>query len=156
VESETLTRIAPAAARRRLAGAELIGYLERQPDVVAAYLFGSRARQEHTDRSDLDLAVLLQDGLAAGRVFDRRLQLMDDLARLATTPIDVVVLNGAPLLLQHEVLCDGVLILELDRAARIEFEVRAGHLYADSLNARRFFRQSLLEEIDSGGLGGRE
>ena len=37
--------------------------LEADPDVVFAYLFGSQARGEAGPRSDVDIAVLLRDGV---------------------------------------------------------------------------------------------
>ena len=55
---------------------DLIDYLARQPDVAAAYLFGSYARGQATSYSDIDIAVLfrlLEENSFAR--FERRLDL---------------------------------------------------------------------------------
>jgi len=57
--------------------------------------------------------------------------------------------------LQHQVLKHGRLIFERDRAARVEFEVRAGQIYADLKPMYDFFTEVLFKEIREVGLGGR-
>lgn len=143
-------------ARSVRAWPALIALLEQQPDVAAAYVFGSRARGAAANGSDLDVAVLLAGDPDAARAFDRRLELMAMVDDVVATDVDVVVLNHAPVLLRHEVLRSGVLCCERDVEERVAFEVRTGKAYADSIPARRFFRDALLRELDSGGLGGRE
>lgn len=151
------------AARRSLRGddagaiatPELVRFLADQPDLVAAYLFGSRARGESTETSDWDFAVLLEPAPAEDTL-ERRLQLMDELGQIVGSGADVVVLNDAPPLLGHEILRDGVLLVERDIAARVEFEVRTGKLYCDSRWTRRYFIEAMRVEIKAGGLGGRE
>ena len=136
--------------------AGLVSFLETQPDIVAAYLFGSLAQGRATPRSDVDIAVLLScipD--APGAATDRRLQLMDDLRRFADRHVDVIILNTAPSVLQHQVLKTGRLLHERDILARMDFEVRSGQDYADLKPAFDFFTRMLLKEIKEVGLGGR-
>jgi len=91
----------PGPAQRKAfpEGKELIEALRRyfaeQPDVVAAYLFGSRATGRARPGSDVDTAVLLleEDGLAR---FYRRLGLMDGVSEVCGREADVIVLNDAP------------------------------------------------------------
>jgi len=132
----------------------LTEYLAAQPDVVAAYLFGSRATGRARAASDVDVAVLLNEEDSFAR-FERRLQLMVEVSDVCGREADVIVLNDAPPLLQHQVLKHGRLLYERDRRARIEFEIRAGKIYADLEPMRRFFRQALFREIKEVGLGGR-
>ena len=129
-------------------------YFAGQPDVVAAYLFGSQATEKTHPRSDVDTAVLLseEDGMTR---FERRLRLIGEVSEVCGRDADVIVLNDAPPLLQHQVLKNGRLLFERDRAARVEFEVWAGKVYADLRPMRRFFQQALLREIGRVGLGGR-
>jgi len=129
-------------------------YFAGQPDVVAAYLFGSQATGKAHPRSDVDTAVLLSEEDDMTR-FERRLRLIDGVSEVCGREADVIVLNDAPPLLQHQVLKEGRLLFERDRAARVEFEVRAGKVYADLKPMRRFFQQALLREIREVGLGGR-
>ena len=107
----------------------LAAYLTAQPDVLAAYLFGSYARGDARPDSDVDLAVLLSTTDEMER-FERRLELIGAVGEaLGRRSADVVVLNDAPPLLTHQVLTHGRLIAERDRMARVEFEVRAGKIY---------------------------
>ncbi len=124
----------------------LISFLDRQSDVLAAYLFGSVAEGRSTPLSDVDIAVLL-DAEKVQDTFLRRLQLMGELERFATRPVDVVVLNDAPLLLRYQVLRHGRLLYDRDPRARVEFEVRVGELYDDLQPSREFFSQTLFQEI---------
>jgi len=134
----------------------LVDCLDAQPDVLAAYLFGSYATGQVRPGSDVDVAVLLSGEDEVER-FERRLRLMGEVEEaLGRRPADVVVLNDAPPLLVHQVLKHGRLIYERDRAARVEFEVRAGKTYADLVPMRHFFRESLFREIKESGLGGRQ
>jgi predicted nucleotidyltransferase len=100
--------------------------------------------------------VLLSQQDASQR-FERRLRLMGEVEdALARRPADVVVLNDAPPLLTYQALREGRLIFERDRAARVEFEVRAGQIYTDLIPMRRFFQEALFHEIKESGLGGRK
>jgi hypothetical protein len=136
--------------------AGLVSFLETQPDIVAVYLFGSLAQGRATPRSDVDIAVLLSGILdAPGAATERRLQLMDDLKCFVDRYVDVIILNTAPPILQHQVLKTGRLLHERDILARMDFEVRSGQDYADLKPALDFFTRMLLKEIKEVGLGGR-
>lgn len=130
-------------------------YLAAQPDVVAAYLFGSVAEGRARSQSDVDVAVLLAADLDEEARFDRRLRIGWEVERIIGRQTDLVVLNDAPPLLQHQVLKHGRLIFERDRAARVEFEVRAGKIYADLKPMYDFHARDLLQKIKEVGLVGR-
>lgn len=66
-------------------------YLERQPDVVMAFLFGSHARGQAHAQSDVDLAVYF-DPLPDHR---RLHEVWDELERISQRDVDLVVLNDA-------------------------------------------------------------
>lgn len=138
----------------RLDEAGLRAFLTAEPDVVAAYVFGSLAADRATPRSDVDIAVLLDERLEPSVLSDRRLQLMGQLERFADRAVDVVVLNTASPTLQHQVLRHGRLLYEDDRKARVDFEVRAGTTYADLQPMRDLFKNALFQEIREGNLGG--
>ena len=111
------------------------------PDLTAAYLFGSRAREDANAASDVDIALLYQH-TPASTLAARPFYAAAELESLLGTPVDVVVLNDAPPDLVHRVLRDGVLILERDRSARIAFEVRARNDYFDLLPVLRRYRRT--------------
>lgn len=63
------------------------------PEVVLAYLFGSRASGKSGPLSDYDFAVYLEEK-DKKRMFDIKLALMDKIGRiLKTDKVDIVVLN---------------------------------------------------------------
>jgi len=133
----------------------LVNCLSGQPDVLAAYLFGSHATGEARPESDVDVAVLLSETDEMKR-FKRRLGLMGEVEEaLSRRPADVVVLNDAPPLLAHQVLRHGRLIFERDQGARVEFEVRTGKVYADLQPMYEYHSQDLFEKIREVGLSGR-
>jgi predicted nucleotidyltransferase len=106
-------------------------YLSAHPDgLMAAYLFGSAARETAGPRSDVDVAVLYSAPPPA-TLEGLPLDLEGRLERLLGRPVQVVVLNTAPVGLVHRVLRDGVLLLDRDPRARIRFEVRARNEFFD-------------------------
>jgi predicted nucleotidyltransferase len=111
-------------------GAAVRALLAGRPGVVAVYLFGSQARGTASPASDVDVAILYTeppprslDGLP--------LDIEADLERRLGLPVQVVVLNHAPVDLVHRVLRDGQLLLEQDRSRRIRFEVKARNEFFD-------------------------
>lgn len=113
----------------------------RSEGMVCAYLFGSHARGEAEVRSDVDVAVLFAED-PPRNLAGLHLDLADDLTGALRRPVDLVVLNHAPVDLVHRVLRDGALVLERDRSARIRFEVRARNDYFDLLPHLRRYRRT--------------
>lgn len=98
--------------------------------VAAVYLFGSVARADAGADSDVDVAVLFQHTpppTLEGQPFD----LSDSLERRLGRPVDVIVLNTAPVDLRIRVLRDGRLAVERDASARIRFEVATRNEWFD-------------------------
>jgi predicted nucleotidyltransferase len=120
--------------------ARLVAFFERRLDVAAAYLFGSFARGEAREGSDVDVAILFRDEpprtLAAVPA-----EIEDALTRALGRSTQVVVLNGAPADLVHRVLRDGRLVCEHDKAARVRYEVLKRNEYFDLLPTLRRYRR---------------
>jgi predicted nucleotidyltransferase len=107
----------------------LVQRFAADPQVAAAYLFGSRARAEAGPRSDVDLAVVLVEGDVDR--FRKRLDLLDAATReLGTDAVDLVILEDAPTVLAHRVLAHGRLLLDQDprRRTKVAFEVMRRYL----------------------------
>lgn len=115
--------------RDRIEG-ELRAALSGRPDVAAAYLFGSLARDTPRDDSDVDVGVLFathpRSTLDAGP-----LDLEADLERRLDRRVQVVVLNTAPADLRIRVLRAERLIVDRNPSARIRFEVGTRNEYFD-------------------------
>jgi uncharacterized protein len=136
---------------RRQALAELF---ERQPDVVAAYLFGSQARGDAGPLSDVDLAVWLDDHPEPGRRLSRQLALSADAASLlGTDEVELVVLNGAPPLLAQRVIRDGELLAERSALARVRLETEAIIRYLDTIPLREELGRGLERRLAEGTFG---
>jgi predicted nucleotidyltransferase len=108
--------------------------LERRPEVLEAYVFGSLARGEGSAHSDVDVAVYVDPAAVSRR--DQGLgldaEIAPDLMRaLGTDRVDVVLLDSAPPLLYHRVLRDGVRVLTRDVGATTAREGRALSRYCD-------------------------
>jgi len=106
---------------------------------LCAWLSGSRSRGEAHAGSDVDIAVLLghepSPTLSGGALsLESRLE-----ARLKL-PVDLVVIDRAPVDLVHRILRDGRLLYENDPSARVRFEVRARREYFDLLPYLREYR----------------
>ena len=105
--------------------ARLTGALEPRPEILEAYLFGSRARGDAHSWSDVDVAVYVDDARASAGPFGYQADLTAHLmTALGTDALDVVVLNRAPPLLYHRVLRDGVRLLSRNLQATT---ARAGY-----------------------------
>lgn len=108
-------------------------------DVVAVYLYGSRARGTASRESDVDLGVLLKVPPAAVLANVAR-DLEATVERALGLPVEVVVVNTAPADLVHRILRDGLILLDRDRAARLRFEVQSRNEYFDLEPLRRRYR----------------
>jgi predicted nucleotidyltransferase len=91
-------------------------YLAENPDIVAAYLYGSYGTAVQTVLSDVDLGILLRRGLQHD--FRRYLNIQSAVIDIAgEEDVNVVILNSVPVVLQHEILATGRLLYERSRNA---------------------------------------
>ena len=111
--------------------APLRALLTEEPGtLVAAWLFGSRARGEERSGSDVDLGVLF-DPPPEPRLGNEAHGLEGRLEGALGVPVQVVVVNTAPPDLVHRVLRDGVLLLDRSPRERVRFEVASRNEFFD-------------------------
>ena len=109
-------------------------FLNTQPKVVFAYLFGSLAGGSPKPFSDVDVAVYLEDG---ENLSETKLKILDKLSdALLTENIDLVVLNTASLPLAINILKKNKLLVDKLPYVRHAFE---------SLTMRKYFDFSIKE-----------
>ena len=112
--------------------------LECHPSVFCAYLFGSFVHAAQF--RDVDIAVFQEE--APGSALEYELKLERELEELIRFPVDVRVLNGAPLSFVQGVIRFGRLLLDRRPNFRAELEGRIRKEYFDF---SRFRRQYLSE-----------
>jgi predicted nucleotidyltransferase len=97
--------------------AELRKFLENDPNVVFALIFGSAAAGKRKKYSDIDLGIYFvqpPEGLDL-------LSLINTLSELTGGNVDVVVLNNASALLRHQVLKNRLALTIKDRMVYRKF-----------------------------------
>jgi predicted nucleotidyltransferase len=95
----------------------------RSDGVAAVYLYGSFARGTARSESDVDVGVVLAR-VPPATLDSQPYEVEADLERLLGRPVQLVVLNRAPVDLRARVLRQGRLLLDVDPSARIRFEVQ--------------------------------
>jgi len=127
------------ARDRLIAGAARV--LAADSRVTCAYLFGSFA--EARPFADMDIGVLLEAAVAPSSYLDTQVNLCAKLERSAAIPVDVVILNDAPLGLRMAAL-RGRPILTRDHAACLAFVERTSLQAMDTDYLRRQSLRDLL------------
>lgn len=110
------------------------------PSLRFAYVFGSAARGQLRSDSDLDLAVDVGRPLT----LEERGQLADLVEATTHRQADIADLQTAGLVLQMEVLRDGVVVAERDSDALAEFQMYTPSRYEDFRLDRREIDRALL------------
>jgi predicted nucleotidyltransferase len=120
---------------------QLAEYLTGRSEVLAAYLYGSHTEGRASALSDIDIGVLIKDGLAEEHLWQLEDAIAADLRHvLHTDKVDLVVLNLAPLRIRYEVITRGEVLYSADDGARADFE---------SYSLRRYWDfEKYLEEYD--------
>ena len=104
---------------------------EIRPEVSAAYLFGSVVMGMERKRSDLDIAVHLDDSLSMEQMGQYRFELIDILEQAVGSEVDLVVLNTASLKIISQVLRYGRLVYSESIDQARSYKLRKQREYFD-------------------------
>jgi predicted nucleotidyltransferase len=110
--------------------------------VLAAYLFGSRARGEERASSDLDVALVLTRGAELGHLDRERIR--STIARATGLSVDLSVLTNETPVLAFEVIDGGRRVFTRDEEAADVAEERLLQIYLDTNYMRRVQNHYLL------------
>jgi predicted nucleotidyltransferase len=126
---------------------------QKWDEVVAAYLFGSHARGCVGPLSDVDVAVLFDEGADIDHIY---LKLCVEVSKaLHTDEVDLLILNKAPVTLKHKVLKEGKMLFCRDEIKRIRFQVKVINDYIDTKPLRDMYNRELFKRIKKGIPSGR-
>lgn len=109
-------------------------------DISFIILFGSRARGDHSEASDLDIAISTTETDARKR-FDLRLRVISELEG-PDTPVDVVLVEDANWSLRYRIARDGVVLFQRNPDSWSDFIEEVLIRYPDY----RIFEEHLLRE----------
>ncbi len=126
--------------------------LERHPEILVAYLFGSRARGTAGPMSDYDFALQIVDGVDG---FEFASRIGAELSEVfGTDEIDVVILNTVkdPVLKREAVLLGECLYVR-DMLSRYGLERTILQEYEDTRHFRNVQAEILDRQIRSGAIG---
>ncbi|MCK9419490.1 MAG: nucleotidyltransferase domain-containing protein [Nitrospirae bacterium] len=115
--------------------------LEKHPDICFAYLHGSFVKRE--DFNDIDVALYLVSRPAAPLEYELSLEaeFMDVVRKY---PVDVRVLNTAPLSFRYNVIKEGVLLIVNDDEKRTGFQEATLADYFDFAPYRMLYLKEAL------------
>ena len=115
--------------------------LENEQDIAAVYVFGSFL--DYESFADIDI------GIFSGRVIpsplEYELRLESALEKIAKLPVDIRILNKAPLAFVQNVIRNGKLIVDLHPNRRADFESRILKEYFDFSP----FQRQYLREVEN-------
>ncbi|TEB14104.1 hypothetical protein Psfp_03154 [Pelotomaculum sp. FP] len=115
--------------------------LNSMPEIIFAYVHGSFL--EPKGFGDIDIAVYLKDENFSDKIINYEIELEIKLEEKLKYPVDVRVLNFAPLSFQYQTIKSGILLVEKDGDRRVEFQTRTLDFYFDFAP----FRKQYLKEV---------
>lgn len=119
---------------------KITNYINSIDSVLFAYIFGSFARGETF--SDIDIGIYMKDVIEEATM-DIEFEMEDKVEKIIGYPVDVRVLNMAPVSFVFQVIRDGMLIRDDDPDDRSDFE----GLIFKKVNDFAVFRNEYLREI---------
>ncbi|MCX8103809.1 MAG: nucleotidyltransferase domain-containing protein [Candidatus Bipolaricaulota bacterium] len=125
----------------------IVAQLAQRPEILAIVLYGSFLNKE-TFR-DIDLALLVDEQkLSPERFLDYELELLEELARLSQFPLDIRIVNRAPVLFRYAV-TQGQLLFYRDGRLWVEFCERTWGEYLDFEPVARLYIKELAHGRDT-------
>jgi len=124
--------------------------IEKDSEVLFAYLFGSSVYHDEVFGNDIDVAVYLKTLDMMGY-----LEKEEELTAALVTSfhndrIDLRILNVSPFLLQYNVIKEGIAIFVRDEPERVGFEIKVMNRFFELKPHLDEYRRMLLSRIRAG------
>lgn len=133
---------------------KLKDYTALKSNIVFAYLFGSYAEDMARKNSDIDLAVYLSH-INEEDFFKYKLTYKNELEEILKKSVDIVIMNNAPPLLNHQVFTNGILLKNKDQKTLTNFRVRNFYFYQDQRTIMNKYLESTKKRIKEELLNGK-
>ncbi len=131
---------------------EIKTLLFNQSEIEFAFLFGSFARNEETELSDIDIAIYYTEDKSNYEArmfeFDIESKLTE---KLPTQKFDVRSLNNAPIIVIGKIINEGKIIFTRDEAVLTDFIVQNRLKYMDYMIVYKPLLEKRYEEIINAG-----
>lgn len=118
---------------------DIVSALAKHNEIVVAYVFGSFVQSDYF--SDIDLGILIKEKQVTPLDFELKLEI--ELEDIVHYPVDVRILNNAPLSFCQNVIRHGRVILDGDANLRADFTGNILKQYFDFAP----FRRRYLKEV---------
>ncbi len=128
-------------------------YFKDTSGVIAAYIFGSFAKEKINQFSDIDIAVLLDNELKEGSYTDLRLKFMTDLSSALEKETDVIILNQAPPFLKYQIFKYGKAVFERDVRKSRSFKAKSILEYFDFKPIKDFIEGAKMKRLKEASHG---
>lgn len=134
-------RVLTKEEKARLVG-EVAALLARKEQVLFAYIFGSFVTADNFQ--DIDVALYVKEGTEESLILE--LDIERDLEGTVGLPVDVRIINHAPLSFVYNILKDKIVVVERDSLIRSDFESLIFKKYSDQ---QRLTKEYLREIINA-------
>lgn len=128
--------------------------LAKQPNVIAAYLFGSAARGQTHPKSDVDIGVVVSD--VAGIDYGELCLKIGGVVSRKEVDLRIVVLKKTSPVFLYNLIKENLCLYAKSEKKRVQFETQALRRFYDSARIRKIYRYYLRKAIKEDTYGRRQ
>lgn len=122
------------------------GIIDPKEYIKFAYIFGSYAENREKKDSDIDIGLFLS-GIGEENFFTIKIEIQLEIQEIIKKTVDVVIMNTAPPLLNHEIFKNGIIIKNDDPALLSQFRAKNFYYYLDQMYIINSYLKSVKEKI---------
>ena len=124
----------------------IASYCATRPEIVACYLFGSRAAGKERLGSDVDVAFLLDSAIAIASYFDLKMAYLSALGALLRLDIHPLIMNDAGEVVLEQIFRKGLPVYGYDSLECVRFRMLQFSLIADFAPIRDSMEERLFRK----------
>ncbi len=144
-----------APVNGELVKSRLLPFFAARHEIIFAYLFGSVAKGNAGELSDVDIAVYIDPlELPQDKGYGYQGELLVELRALLACEVDLVILNSASITLKYQVLKNGILIYCRAEDERRHFHENTMKKYLDFKPLLKVQSHYLYKRLAEGTFGG--